>query len=80
MSKATLSGIEAGRANPTVDTLASLAGALRVPVTELLEELPLGEVRVVRAAEAVFAARGGVARRTLDVVDGGRDGAPGPWS
>lgn len=50
MSKATLSGIENGRANPTVDTLASLAAALRVTVVELLDEPPLGELRVVRAA------------------------------
>src|ERR1700759_4422891 len=49
MGKATLSGIENGRANPTVETLAALAAALRVPIGELLEELPLGELRVVRA-------------------------------
>src|SRR3954452_4268606 len=56
MSKATLSGIENGRANPTVETLAALAGALRVPVGELLAEPPLGEVRVVRSAGARFGA------------------------
>jgi transcriptional regulator with XRE-family HTH domain len=50
MSKATLSGIENGRANPTVETLASLAGALRVSLIELLEELPLGEIRIVRVS------------------------------
>ncbi len=50
--KATLSSIENGRANPTVDTLASLAAALRISLPELLEELPLGEVRVVRSAHA----------------------------
>ncbi|MEA2159260.1 MAG: hypothetical protein QOD66_1640 [Solirubrobacteraceae bacterium] len=50
MSKATLSSIENGRANPTVDTLASLSVALRISLPELLEELPLGEVRVVRSA------------------------------
>jgi transcriptional regulator with XRE-family HTH domain len=48
-SKATLSGIERGRCNPTVDTLASLAAALRVSFGELLEEPAEGEVRVVRA-------------------------------
>jgi transcriptional regulator with XRE-family HTH domain len=53
ISKATLSSIENGRANPTVDTLASLAAALRIPLPELLEELPLGEVRVVRSAHDV---------------------------
>jgi transcriptional regulator with XRE-family HTH domain len=49
MSKATLSSVESGRSNPTVETLAALAGALRVSLGELLEEPPLGEIRVVRA-------------------------------
>ena len=49
ISKATLSGIENGRANPTLETLAALAGALGITLTELLEEPPLGEVHVVRA-------------------------------
>src|ERR1700761_3732742 len=61
MSKATLSGIENGRANPTVETLAGLAGALRISVTELLDELPLGEVRIARRIEARFGQRDGIA-------------------
>jgi transcriptional regulator with XRE-family HTH domain len=48
MSKATLSSVESGRSNPTVETLASLAAALRVSLGELLEEPPLDEVRIVR--------------------------------
>ena len=52
MSKATLSGIENARANPTIDTLAALADALRVPVTELLDDLPAGDVRILRAGDA----------------------------
>lgn len=36
ISKATLSGLESGRANPTVDTLDALAVALRIPLTDLL--------------------------------------------
>jgi transcriptional regulator with XRE-family HTH domain len=50
MSKATLSGIENGRANPTIETLSALAAALRVQLVELLEEPPVPPVRVVRAA------------------------------
>jgi transcriptional regulator with XRE-family HTH domain len=69
MSKATLSGIENGRANPTLDTLAALAGALRIPVVELLEEAPLGEVRVVRAANVTAEQGGGVPRRLLDAIE-----------
>lgn len=52
MSKATLSGIESGKGNPTIDTLTVLARALGVSISELLEEVPAGEVRVVRIAEA----------------------------
>jgi transcriptional regulator with XRE-family HTH domain len=70
MSKATLSGIENGRSNPTVETLAGLAGALRVPLGELLDEPPLGDVRVVRAAGARFGQRDGLAQRALEAADG----------
>ena len=69
MSKATLSGIENGRANPTLDTLAALAGALRIPVVELLEEAPLGEVRVVRAAGGGIEQGDGIPRRLLDAIE-----------
>jgi transcriptional regulator with XRE-family HTH domain len=66
MSKATLSGIENARANPTVETLAALASALCVSIGELLEELPLGELRIVRAAQSRVTQRDGIARRLLD--------------
>jgi len=46
MGKATLWGIENARANPTIETLAALAGAVRVSVGELLEEADLGELRI----------------------------------
>src|SRR5690242_21884246 len=71
-SKATLSSIENGRANPTVDTLAGLAGALRISIAELLDELPLGEVRIVRGAQARVSQLEGIAQRGLDelAVDG----------
>jgi transcriptional regulator with XRE-family HTH domain len=49
IGKATLSAIENGHANPTIGTLSAVAGALRVPVAELLAEPELGEIRVVRA-------------------------------
>jgi transcriptional regulator with XRE-family HTH domain len=51
--KATLSAIENGRANPTVETLASLAGALEVDVAALLEGTPGDEVTLVRAGDGV---------------------------
>lgn len=71
MSKATLSGVESGRSNPTIDTLAGLADTLRVPLSELLEELPLGEVRVVRASQSRLEQRDGLSRRALDTLAGG---------
>jgi transcriptional regulator with XRE-family HTH domain len=70
MGKATLSGIENGHANPTVETLAGLAGALRVSVSELLEELPIGEVRVSRAGRARFTELGGLAHRPVETAAG----------
>jgi transcriptional regulator with XRE-family HTH domain len=75
MSKATLSGIENERANPTVETLVGLAAALRVPMGELLEEPPLGEVRVVRASQRRSEERDGIPRQLLDAIalSGGLD-------
>lgn len=52
MSKATLSGIERGQANPTVDTLATLAAAFNVPITELLEKAQESEILIVRSSQA----------------------------
>jgi transcriptional regulator with XRE-family HTH domain len=68
MSKATLSSIENGRANPTVTTLSALTSALRVSLTELLEEAPLGEIRVVRASRSALDPGGGLPRRSIDVI------------
>jgi transcriptional regulator with XRE-family HTH domain len=73
MSKATLSSIENGHANPTVETLAGLGRALGVSLPELLEELPPGEVRIVRAARARMHVRDGIPERLIDELAG--DGA-----
>jgi XRE family transcriptional regulator, regulator of sulfur utilization len=40
VGKATLSGLEAGTRNPTLDTLHSVAAALDLPLTTLLSPLP----------------------------------------
>lgn len=68
MSKATLSSIENGRANPTVETLAALAQALRIGLPELLEELPLADIRIVRAAASRHEPRDGIPQRLLDQI------------
>jgi transcriptional regulator with XRE-family HTH domain len=67
--KATLSAIENGRANPTVETLASLAGALDVEVAALLEGTPADEVTLVRAGEAVREREG--VERLARLAEGG---------
>jgi transcriptional regulator with XRE-family HTH domain len=71
VSKATLSGIESGRSNPTVETLAGLAHALRSSIGELLQEPSLGEIRVVRATQGEPADRDGMPRRMLDAIPAG---------
>jgi transcriptional regulator with XRE-family HTH domain len=71
-SKATLSGIESGRGNPTVDTLTVLADALGVSISELLETASVGEVRIVRVADTRPWPPDGAARRLLE-----RAGGPG---
>src|SRR4051812_3439437 len=49
VGKATLSAIENGRGNPTVETLGALADALGVPVVDLLDAPRPAPVTVVRA-------------------------------
>jgi transcriptional regulator with XRE-family HTH domain len=51
IGKATVSAIENGRANPTVDTLAALADALEVELAALLEETPADDLTVVRSGQ-----------------------------
>ncbi|MGA7705975.1 MAG: XRE family transcriptional regulator [Solirubrobacteraceae bacterium] len=71
MSKATLSGIERGSANPTIDTLTALAAALGVSIGELLEQAAAEEMRVVRALDAPHASgRAGVRMLEATVSDG----------
>jgi transcriptional regulator with XRE-family HTH domain len=64
LGKATLSQIEAGRANPTVETLRLLADALQMPVGELLEDPDGDDVRIVRRPRA--ADDRSAPRRTVD--------------
>lgn len=50
IAKATLSAIEQGDGNPTIATLHSLAGALRIPISELLGPHDAEGPRLVRGA------------------------------
>ena len=71
ISKATLSGIERGRGNPTVDTVARLAGALGSSLGELLDVAPVGEIRIVRSSQVVPAQGDSVPQRLLDGTPAG---------
>lgn len=51
IGKATLSALEAGSGNPTIETVFSLSRALELPISALLETPPVGELAVVRAEE-----------------------------
>ena len=64
LSKQTLSKIEMGEANPTVETLESISGALHVKAGDLLTEWG-SAVSVQRAAGAVWDETGPVPARRL---------------
>lgn len=53
VAKATLSGLELGQGNPTIETLWALAGALGVPFGDLLADTAPSEVRLVTASEGL---------------------------
>ena len=67
MSKGTLSKLEAGVGNPTLDTLASLARALSVPLAELLAATPVG-IEVVRAGEGIDMSQAGAGALLVNVM------------
>ncbi len=69
VSKATLSGIEHTRANPTIDTLAALADALRVSIAELLQEPETSEIHIVRASQSDPPERDGSDRHLVDAFE-----------
>lgn len=74
---ATLSGLERGQGNPTLDTLRSLSATLGVPLTELLDGATRQPVTVVRADQGAHVNRPNLDLRfvhrftsgTLDVVE-----------
>ena len=51
VAKATLSALEGGRGNPTLETLSALAAALRIPMGDLITSAAPGPVTVVRSDE-----------------------------
>jgi len=69
LAKQTLSNLEQGTGNPTVDTLFSISTALGVPVTRLVAE-PEQVMTVQRGDEVVWDQRAGYESRSLDHVYG----------
>ena len=51
VAKATLSALEAGRGNPTLETLSALAAALHIPMGDLITAADPAPVTVVRGDE-----------------------------
>lgn len=69
LSKQTVSKVEAGIGNPTVDTLIALGNALDVPARRLLTEWGT-PVFVQRADDGAWDDRGGWTERLLDEIYG----------
>ena len=51
VAKATLSALESGRGNPTLETLSAIAAALQIPMGDLITAAAPGSVTVVRSDE-----------------------------
>ena len=51
IAKGTLSQLESGVGNPTIETVFSLSNALGVPVSALLSESPTADLVLVRSAD-----------------------------
>lgn len=74
IGKSTLSELESGNGNPSLETLWSLAGALGIPVSRLLDP-PTAQVHLIRAGEGpTLAAESSDYRATLltTSLQGGR--------
>jgi len=71
IGKATLSHLEAGTGNPTIETVFSLSRALELPISDLLESASTDPVTVVRGADAETLSGAGVDLRPLQRVETG---------
>jgi len=69
IAKGTLSQLEAGTGNPTIETVFSLSNALQVPVSELLTERAKAEVVLVRSADLEVLSSNAVDLRLLRRID-----------
>ena len=68
VAKATLSNIESGEANPTLDTLCNLSIALKVPLSSFFGEQE-ADVKVIRAADMEPISGGTIRGRLVSTFD-----------
>jgi transcriptional regulator with XRE-family HTH domain len=68
VARATLTKLEAGQGNPTIDTLYAVADTLGAALGDLIDE-PSARVEVIRAGEGIRV-RGAVTARLLDRIHG----------
>ncbi|MEU5883784.1 XRE family transcriptional regulator [Spirillospora sp. NPDC047279] len=71
IGKATLSQLEAGSGNPTIETVFSLSRALQVPISDLLDQPRGNGPTVVRAADVEVLSGAGVDLRPLRGIESG---------
>ncbi|WP_369204734.1 helix-turn-helix domain-containing protein [Streptomyces sp. PU-14G] len=71
IGKATLSQLESGTGNPTIETVFSLSRVLEVPISDLLDARPPAGLRVVRAQEVEVLSGEGVDLRPLQRIESG---------
>jgi transcriptional regulator with XRE-family HTH domain len=69
VARATLTKLEAGRGNPTIDTLYALADALGIALSDVIGEPTTTRVEILRAGEGIHVS-GTVSARLLDRVHG----------
>lgn len=71
IGKATLSQLETGAGNPTIETVFSLSRALEVPISDLLDQRRGNGLTVVRAAEVDPLSGEGIDLRPLHAITTG---------
>lgn len=71
IGKATLSQLESGTGNPTIETVFSLSRALELPISDLLDNSDTSALTVVRATDVEVLSGEGVDLRPLRRIEAG---------
>ncbi|MET9861319.1 XRE family transcriptional regulator [Streptomyces smyrnaeus] len=72
IGKATLSQLESGTGNPTIETVFSLSRVLEVPISDLLDAQQPAGLRVVRAKDVEVLSGQGIDLRPLQRIESGQ--------